>query len=139
MVYDFLCKPRNIKSEIRRAEAERENLRLRMYPSAVRYDTDKVQSSPVDQMPEYAEKLDELETRIKNLWLQLNEVQDDVITKMLTASYPLTPIEQDVIVLFFIGGRTARKIGLELGRTERGIYKIRKRAMRKLEKSYPNL
>ena len=52
MVYDFLCKPRNIKSEIRRAEAERENLRLRMYPSAVRYDTDKVQSSPVDPMPE---------------------------------------------------------------------------------------
>ena len=47
MVYDFLCKPRNIKSEIRRAEAERENLRLRMYPSAVRYDTDKVQAGKI--------------------------------------------------------------------------------------------
>lgn len=139
MIYDFLSRPRFIKSEIRRAEAEQDNLRLSMYPSAVRYDTDKVQSSPVDPMPRYAEKMDELQTRIKRLWLQLNDAQDDIIDKMLKASIQLTPIEQDVIVMFFIGGNTARRIAFELGRTERGIYKIRKRAMRKLEKSYPEL
>ena len=110
-----------------------------MYPSAVRYDTDKVQSTPVDPMPRYAEKMDELQTRINKLWIQLNDAQDDIIDKMLKASYQLTPIEQDVIVLFFIGNKTVRWIGFELGRTERGIYKIRKRAMRKLEKSYPEL
>ena len=139
MIYDFLCRPRLIKSEIRRAEAEQDNLRLSMYPSAVRYDSDKVQSSPIDPMPRYAEKMDELQTRIKRLWLQLNDAQDDIIDKMLKASIQLTPIEQDVIVMFFIGGNTARRIAFELGRTERGIYKIRKRAMRKLEKSYPDL
>jgi len=139
MIYDFLNRPRCIKSAIRRAEAEQENLRLSMYPSAVRYDTDKVQSTPVDPMPRYAEKMDELQTRINKLWIQLNDAQDDIIDKMLKASYQLTPIEQDVIVLFFIGNKTVRWIGFELGRTERGIYKIRKRAMRKLEKSYPEL
>ena len=83
MIYDFLGKPRCIKSALRRAEAEQDNLRLSMYPSAVRYDTDKVQSSPVDPMPRYAEKMDELQTRIKRLWLQLNDAQDDIIDKML--------------------------------------------------------
>lgn len=63
----ILTKPRNIKAEMRRVDARIEDTRLMMLPSAIRYDTDKVISSPSDPMLKFAEQIDELEQQKKKL------------------------------------------------------------------------
>ena len=63
-VYKLLTKPRKIRGQIKKAEAEMEGLKLSMLPGAIRYDKDKVQASPQDPMAQYAVRLDELERKI---------------------------------------------------------------------------
>lgn len=135
MIYDFLYTPRNILTRIRAKQSELEGLRLSMYPSAVRYDKDKVISSPSDPMPRYAERFDELQTTIKQLQTQYMEAQD-AITKVALS---LNGIEQEVIMLRYVAQMPWNKIALELNRTERWMFIIHKRAVRKLEKKFPNL
>lgn len=40
-VYKLLTKPRKIRGQIKKAEAEMEGLKLSMLPGAIRYDKDK--------------------------------------------------------------------------------------------------
>ena len=70
MIYDFLYKPKNILTELRREQSRLEGFQQTMYPSGIRYDTDKVISSPRDLMPEYAAKVDEILDTIKKLKLE---------------------------------------------------------------------
>jgi len=135
MIYDFLYRPRNILTQLRSAKSELEGLRLSMLPSAIRYDTDKVMSSPSDPMPEYGARIDELQTRIRELTAQYVKAQDAITDKALT----LEGIEQEVIMLRYVAHKTWNEIALELNRSERWMFIIHKKAVKRLEKKFPEL
>ena len=135
MIYDFLNRPRYIKSQIVIAEKNLEDLRLSMYPSAIRYDRDKVQSSPSDPMPRYAEKVDELQTQIKKLQLEYLEARDAITNVALTLNYK----EQEVIMLRYVARCSWRMIAFELNCTEDWVFKLHRKAVKNLTKNYPEL
>jgi RNA polymerase sigma factor (sigma-70 family) len=135
MIYDFLNRPRHIKSQITIAEKNLEDLRLSMYPSAIRYDRDKVQSSPSDPMPRYAEKVDELQTQIKKLQLEYLEARDAITNVALTLNYK----EQEVIMLRYVARCSWRMIAFELNCTEDWVFKLHRKAVKNLIKSFPEL
>lgn len=135
MIYDFLYRPRKILTQLRSAKSELEGLRLSMLPSAIRYDTDKVQSSPRDLMPEYAEKIDDLQNRIKELTNQYVTAQDAITDKAIH----LDGMEQEVIMLRYVAHKTWNEIAMELNRTERWMFIIHKHAVKHLEKMFPEL
>ena len=54
------------------------NLRLSVLPSGFDYSKDKVQTSPTDQMPEYAAELDEMITMLERKRRELTEVMMEI-------------------------------------------------------------
>ena len=66
-VYRVLTKPKRIRAQITKSEAEMQGLRLSMLPGAIRYDKDKIQTSPDDPMTKYAARMDDLTRKITEL------------------------------------------------------------------------
>ena len=99
-VYDILTKPKVIRAQIRKAEAEREGLRLSMLPPAIRYDIDKVQTSPQDPFVQYAARFEEIERRIALLQIDYLNAQDDVVSLANKLEEP----QSTIITLRFVSG-----------------------------------
>lgn len=136
MIYDFLKKPGNIMTEIRIIEAKIEGLRQGMYPSAVRYDKDKVMSSPVDPMAAYIEEVDELERKIRVLQVQYKTALDEVERVARTLDDDL---EKKVVMYRYVAQMSMRQIAFELKYTEDWMFKVRRQAVDHLAKKYPEL
>lgn len=130
----FLDRPKNLLSEIRRVQSRIEGLRLSMYPSGIRYDTDRVMSSPSDPMPRYAAEVDELQDSLKALMREYSNAQDDICSAVLKAG--MTNMEQDVIMLRHVAFYSWTRIAAEESRSIRWMTKVHKMAVRKLEKYF---
>ena len=62
--YDFLMQIRRKGIIIRRKETQRDELRACLLPGAIRYDRDRVQSTPTDKMADVIARVDELDREI---------------------------------------------------------------------------
>lgn len=83
--YDFLMQIRRKEIIIRRKEMQRDELRACLLPGAVRYDRDKVQSTPTDKMSDVMARVDELDREIERLKLEKAQAIieiSDVIEKL---------------------------------------------------------
>jgi len=129
-VYKLLTKPRKIRGQIKKAEAEMEGLKLSMLPGAIRYDKDKVQSSPQDPMAQYAVRLDELERKIEDLQTEYLNAQDEVVA----AANELTSPGDVIITLRFISGWDFQSIAKEISMSERQMFRHYKVAQEELTK-----
>lgn len=115
-----------IREQIAQAE-------LALLPSAIRYDQDKVQSSPSDPMIRMAEKVEKYEAELQKRLIQLTDKRTRatrMIGRMKDSRY------RKVLTLYFLDERhltmeqVAKIIGYEISNT----YKIRSRALRALNK-----
>ena len=129
-VYKLLTKPRKIRGQIKKAEAEMEGLKLSMLPGAIRYDKDKVQSSPQDSMAQYAVRLDELERKIEDLQTEYLNAQDEVVA----VANELTSPGDVIITLRFISGWDFQSIAKEISMSERQMFRYYKQATIELGK-----
>lgn len=129
-VYKLLTKPRKIRGQIKKAEAEMEGLKLSMLPGAIRYDKDKVQASPQDPMAQYAVRLDELERKIGDLQTEYLNAQDEVVA----VANELTSPGDVIITLRFISGWDFQSIAKEISMSERQMFRYYKVAQEELTK-----
>lgn len=129
-VYKLLTKPRKIRGQIKKAEAEMEGLKLSMLPGAIRYDKDKVQASPQDPMAQYAVRLDELERKIEDLQTEYLNAQDEVVA----VANELTSPGDVIITLRFISGWDFQSIAKEISMSERQMFRYYKVAQEELAK-----
>lgn len=103
--YDFLMQIRRKEINIRRKETQRDELRACLLPGAVRYDRDKVQSTPTDKMSDVMARVDELDREIEQLRREkasliieigdaIEKLEDDnektVLTEFYIARAPMT-------------------------------------------------
>lgn len=103
--YDFLMQIRRKEIIIRRKETLRDELRACLLPGAVRYDRDKVQSTPTDKMSDVMARVDELDREIEQLRREkasliieigdaIEKLEDDnektVLTEFYIARAPMT-------------------------------------------------
>ena len=105
-----------------------------LLPSGIRYDTDRVVSSPSDPMPRYAAEVDELQDSLKALMREYSKAQDDICSAVLKAG--MTNMEQDVIMLRHVAFYSWTRIAAEESRSIRWMTKVHKMAVRKLEKYF---
>ena len=78
------------RSLLNTLELEREQLRLSLLPSGIRYDTDRVQTSPTDRMLETAAELSDLDQKINDQIARIRtdiDLAHDVIQKIPTPEY----------------------------------------------------
>ena len=129
-VSKLLTKPRKIRGQIKKAEAEMEGLKLSMLPGAIRYDKDKVQASPQDPMAQYAVGMDELERTIEDVQTEYLNAQDEVVT----VANELTSPGDVIITLRFISGWDFQSIAKEISRSEGQMFRYYKVAQEELTK-----
>lgn len=114
-----------IREQIAQAE-------LALLPSAIRYDQDKVQSSPSDPMIRMAEKVERYEG-------QLRKHLDRIMTRRQRAFVLVRrvkdPMQRQVLELFFLDERrlSMAQVAETIGYTERQTYRIYKDALRKCQ------
>lgn len=129
-VYRVLTKPKRIRAQITKSEAEMQGLRLSMLPGAIRYDKDKIQTSPDDPMTKYAARMDDLTRKITELKNEYMDAQDEVVDLANTLDDP----QSVIITLRFISGCDFSEIAKSLHMSERQMFRYYKQATDELGK-----
>lgn len=130
-LFEILTKPKKLKSDINRVDERIEDTRLMMLPSAIRYDTDKVVSSPSDPMLKFAEKIDELERKKAQLQSEYIVARDKLINLIDRLSDERM---KDIIQSRYMMARKFSEIVEGLPLEESQMYKLHSKAIGEMEK-----
>lgn len=129
--YDYLLQIRRLEAKIRETTLQCEALRSCLLPSGIRYDLDRVQTSPDDQMSAIEAKVIDMEQDIRNL--QANKAQ-----AIVDISKAINKLEDDseriVLLGYYIDKKTIRDVSQMINYTVRGTYHVKRRAVSHLAK-----
>lgn len=120
--YVFLGQVRGCDNKIRRLERTIESLRSTLLPGAIRYDKDRVDTSPQDNMTEIYAKIDEYERQLaEETQKRTNAILkvDDALSKMKDCK------EQRVLQEHYIGKISLMDIASGMGITYRHCVRLR--------------
>ena len=124
--YDFLMQIRRKEIIIRRKETQRDELRACLLPGAVRYDRDKVQSTPTDKMSDVMARVDELDREIEQL-------RREKATLVIEISAAIEKLEDDnektVLTEFYIARAPMTQAADAINYSVRRAYDFRKRGV----------
>ena len=120
--FAFLGKVRGYDNRITRLQNTIEALRLNLLPGAIRYDKDRVQTSPQDSTTEIFAKIDEYEREVEELKKKRSDAVlsiDSALSKMKDCK------EQRVLLEFYIGRTSIPDIATGMGITNRHCLRLR--------------
>lgn len=124
--YKFLGQVRGCDNRIKQLSRTIEALRYSLLPGAIRYDTDRVQTTPTNKTEELFARIDELET-------ELAAEKDKQITAILTVEGAIRRMpeckEKVVLLQFYIGRISIQDIADGMGITVRHCYRMRRNAI----------
>lgn len=127
--YDYMMRPRRLELRIRRVCLQIEELESCLLPQGIRYDKDKVQTSPEDQLSKVAARILELEKirdqMIRERALLILEVQDNIDT---LDSEP----ERLVLEAYFLSRMSMVSIAEMMHYSLRQTFNIRTKALQKI-------
>ena len=103
----FFKRIRNERSDVETLQLRIKELQLSLLPSGIRYDTDKVQTSPSDKMIEVAAKVDALERQMQKKLTALNA--DMIKAIAIVQSMPTPEYRQLLTLRYLTGSRTSWK------------------------------
>lgn len=117
---ELLQRPARIESRLRRKTQELETLRASLIPGAVRYDADKVQTTPGDRLADAMAELVELEEEIAQLQiekglavLRIGKVLDQIEDK-----------HAEILLAFYACRKPAKEIAERLHYSISYIYEL---------------
>lgn len=128
--YDFLMQIRRKEIIIRRKEMQRDELRACLVPGAIRYDRDRVQSTPTDKMADVIARVDELDREIEQLKLEKAQAIieiSDVIEKLDNDK------EKAVLTAFYIKAASMEAVAGIVCYSVRHTYLLRKQGVEHLK------
>lgn len=97
----FFKRVRDERADIETLQLRIKELQLSLLPSGIRYDTDKVQTSPTDQMLRVAAEVDALERQMQQKLTRLNE---DMLRAMQIVQAMPTPKYRQLLTLYYLTG-----------------------------------
>ena len=120
-VYTFLNSARTLHWQWLRLKAKHDELEYALLPGAIRYDKDKVQSSPDDQMSKIVSEIFDLEAEMRRIQIRkLNQINK--IDKAISS------IDSDesrtALTMRYINRIPVPTIAHEMGYAESTIYKF---------------
>lgn len=119
--YEFLNSARVLHWRWLRLKAKRDELETCLLPAAIRYDKDKVQTSPDDQMSKIVAEINALETEMAEV--QLLKTQQ--IEKIELAVNSLeSDEERTALTMRYINRRPIAEIADNMGYSEPTIYRF---------------
>ena len=128
-VYDYLGRVRSLEQTIWRLCLQHDELQSCLLPAAIRYDKDKVQTSPEDKLSSVAASVLDLEKRIRMLKAQ----KAALIIEISSTIDQLTDERERVILsAFYVGRISIEKIANEIGYSPSYVYRLRRHGVRHL-------
>ena len=135
-VYSFLNSARVLHWRWLRLKAKHDELELGLLPAAIRYDKDKVQTSPEDAISKIVAEINELEKEMALTQLakrqQIEEI-DKAINRLESEE------QKTVLVLRYINRVPVTKIAELMGYAEPTIYKFMNQGADQIKKSIKNI
>lgn len=135
-VYSFLNSARVLHWRWLRLKAKHDELELGLLPAAIRYDKDKVQTSPEDAISKIVAEINELEKEMALTQLakrqQIEEI-DKAISRLESEE------QKTVLVLRYINRVPVTKIAELMGYAEPTIYKFMNQGADEIKKSIRNI
>lgn len=136
MAYSFLNSARVLHFEWLRLKAKRDELESCLLPAAIRYDKDKVQTSPNDQMSEIVSRVIELENEMQeiqyNKSMQIAKI-DEAISKLESVE------ERTALSMRYINRVSVSDIAEAMGYSEKRIYQFMDRGGAEIAKTLEKL
>lgn len=124
--YNYLLQVRILESKIQNCILQHDTLRSCLLPNGIRYDVDRVISSPSDQMSEIESKVVDLERKI----LRLKHEKQTVMVTITKSIYKLSSDnEKTVLLSYYIGRKTVEQIAEEMETSVRNVYYLKRKAI----------
>lgn len=124
--YIYLSSIREFDLAIRRKTTQHNELQTCLIPSGIRYDKEKIQTTPDDKLSKVAAKVIDLEHEIGELRRQkgrrLMEISD-ILSRMENKD------EETVLTEFFIGRATMREIAASVFLEKSAVYDLRRKGL----------
>ena len=135
-IYNYLNSVRVLHWRWLRLKARHDELESCLLPAAIRYDKDKVQTSPEDPMCKIMSEILELEKEMKRV--QLNKsIQIEKIDKEI--SYLASDEQRTALTMRYINRIPVSQIAEEMGYAEPTIYKLMDQGGEIIAKSIRNI
>lgn len=131
-LYTILYAPTQTTKEIRALMEQMDTWAWSMVPGAIRYDTVKVQTSPVDRMAETVGSIDEAQRKLMELDRRRREEQER-IRELCVSCEELDDQERYVILKRYLYREKWETIAGWMDLTDRRIFQIHGSALDKLE------
>jgi len=126
-VYEVLEGPNRLRSLIKSKKEKRLELIMSLFPGAIRYDKDKVQTAPSDKMSDIMASVDDLDNEIAELREELREARRTI------EALPLPEQELRVICLRYEDGLTWEDVARAVHKSRSTVHRIHKSAVDKLK------
>lgn len=123
MTKEELWGVRTIDLEIEGLCEKYEALGLSLLPSGIRYDKDKVQTSPEDKLSEIVAQRMELDELIKAKRVKRAEMINELYDEIEKIEEPKAQV---ILIKYFIAGKSMRNIADEMGISKSAVHKIYK-------------
>lgn len=134
--YEFLNSARVLHWEWLRLKAKHDELESCLLPAAIRYDKDKVQTSPEDTISKIVAEINELENKMNRVQL----AKSKQIEKIYKAVSSLESDEETTALsMRFINRRPVTEIAEAMGYAESTIYKFMNHGAEQIAKSIRNI
>lgn len=129
-LYQILTAHSRLSAKLRRERETLQQIRdTAQSASGIRYDVDKVQTSPSDPMTRYIVMIEEQETRVANIQDQIRKA-DNRVSDLFQA---LTEDQSDVMTELYIHRLSAGIVQAKLAMSRASVYRYRAEAIRILE------
>lgn len=127
----YLRNPKRILGGIVRLQERIENLRKTMLPKGVRYDRDKVQTSPEDPMVIFAVKIDLLERELLDKQIEYDKALEEIVSTIARVN---NDDVRTVLTKRYIGMKRWKVIEAEEFISESQVYRFHRIGVREVEK-----
>ena len=125
-VYEVLEGPNRLRRLIKSKKEKRLELIMSLFPGAIRYDKDKVQTAPSDKMSDIMASVDDLDNEIADLKEELREARRTI------EALPLPDQELRIICLRYEDGLKWEDVARAVHKSRSTVHRIHKSAVDKL-------
>lgn len=124
--YEFLLQIRRIEPRIQHAIIQYESLKSVLLPSGIRYDLDKIQTTPADQMSAITARLIDLEQEV----FDMQDYRERVAVEITDAIRKLhEKDEQAVLMAYYLGRKKMEDIAEEMPCSIRTAYYLKRKGV----------
>lgn len=124
--YEFLLRIRLIEPRIQHAIIRYESLKSLLLPSGIRYDLDRIQTSPTDRMSAVEAEIIDTEREL----LEMQNHRERIAVEITGAIRKLSDTdEQAVLMAYYIGRKRMEEIAEELPCSIRTAYYLKRKGV----------